>query len=311
VAGEHLAAAGVTARFNRPAGQGILAGGPCDLCDRQAATGRFRRKFPQTDRRVEAGVLCSETRQNLYGKDDAVKKLITVSALLGIIGLLFPMASAATASAGCTATNGGACTFGHWIVFNNVFGPTPGSYVIHASSQSAWSVTADQNGGGGCGGCAVEAFESAQWNYSNIRYSSIRYLYSSFSQTMPTGSLSKNGFDAEAAYDMFINGSDTDEVMVWVDNQGQTPAGARVAAAVIFGQVFDVYVSGRTKSFVLRRNETRGTVHYLAILSWLHRHRMLAASDTLSQFNFGWEICNTAGVARTFTVHSLTLHQKF
>jgi hypothetical protein len=33
--------------------------------------------------------------------------------------------------------------------------------------------------------------------------------------------------------------------------------------------------------------------------------------DTLSQFNFGWEICDTGGVARTFTVHSLTLHQKF
>jgi len=76
--------------------------------------------------------------------------------------------------------------------------------------------------GGGCGGCAAEVYESAQWNYRNGRYSSIRYLYSSFSETMPTGSLRRNGFDAEAAYDMFINGTDTDEVMVWVDNQGQT-----------------------------------------------------------------------------------------
>jgi hypothetical protein len=72
-----------------------------------------------------------------------------------------------------------------------------------------------------------------------------------------------------------------------------------------------VYVSGGTKTFVLTKNETRGTIHYLAILSWLHRHRMLASSDTLSQFNFGWEICDTGGVARTFTVQSLTLHQKF
>jgi hypothetical protein len=172
-------------------------------------------------------------------------------------------------------------------------------------------VTARQNGGGGCGGCAVEAYESAQWNYRNVRYSSIRYLDSGFSETMPTGSLKKNGIDAEAAYDMFLKGADTDEVMVWVDNQGQAPAGSRYGVAVIHRQKFTVYVSGGTKTFVLKKNETRGTIDYLAILTWLHKHRMLASSDTLGQFNFGWEICDTGGKARTFTVHRLTLHQKF
>lgn len=49
---------------------------------------------------------------------------------------------------------------------------------------------------------------------------------------------------------MFINGSDTDEVMVWVDNQGQTPAGSLDTVADISGQKFDVYVAGGTKSFV-------------------------------------------------------------
>lgn len=108
---------------------------------------------------------------------------------------------------------------------------------------------------------------------------------------------------------MFINGSDTDEVMVWVDNQGQTPAGSLDTVATISGQRFKVYVSGGTKSFVLTKNETKGTVNYHAVLSWLHNHGMLASSDTLSQFNFGWEICDTGGKARTFTLHSLTLHQ--
>jgi hypothetical protein len=162
----------------------------------------------------------------------AMKKLLAASAFLAVIGLLSSGASPATASTAgaCTATNGNLCTFGHWIVYNNTWGPTPGRYVIHAHSQGDWSVTADQNGGGGCGGCAVEAYESAQWNYRNIRYSSIKYLYSTFSETMPTGSLRTNGFDAEAAYDMFIHGSDTNEVMVWVDNQGQTPQRDRFTA---------------------------------------------------------------------------------
>jgi hypothetical protein len=242
-----------------------------------------------------------------------MQRLLAASAFLALIGLSCSGANQAAASVAstCTANNGQACTFGHWIVYNNTWGPTPGTYVIHATSQSSWNVVANQNGGGGCGGCAVEAYDSAQWNYNKEPYSSIKSLTSSFSQTMPTGSLSKNGVDAEAAYDMFINGSDTDEVMVWVDNQGQTPAGSLDTVADINGQKFKVYLSGGTKSFVLEKNETSGTINYHAVLAWLHSHGMLASSDTLSQFNFGWEICDTGGKARTFTVHSLTLHQEF
>ena len=241
-----------------------------------------------------------------------MKTFRSLSAFLAIIAVLFSCTSLAAASTArtCTATNGRSCVFGRWIVYNNTWGPTPGRYVIHAHSHSNWSVTADQNGGGGCGGCAVEVFDSAQWNYHPVRYSSIKYLSSTFSETMPTGSLRKNGFDAEATYDMFINGSDTDEVMVWVDNQGQTPSGSRHGVAEIGGQKFRGWVAGRTKEFVLTKNETSGTVNYLAVLSWLHRHHMLASADTLSQFNFGWEICDTDGLSKTFTVHSLTLHQK-
>lgn len=240
-----------------------------------------------------------------------MRKLLAASAFLTTAIMLCSGAipAAAATAATCTASNGNACTFGNWIVFNNTWGPTPGTYTIHASSQSNWNVVANQNGGGGCGGCAVEAYESAQWNYSGVPYSSIKALSSTFSETMPTGSRTTNGVDAEATYDMFINGSDTDEVMVWVDNQGQTPAGSLDATATIGGQQFKVYVAGGTKSFVLTKNETSGTVHYFSILSWLHRHGMLAASDTLSQFNFGFEICDTGGKALTFTVHSLTLSQ--
>jgi hypothetical protein len=230
--------------------------------------------------------------------------------VLAALSVLPPGAASAAAARECTATNGEICSFGHWDVYNNTWGPDPGTYVVHARSASRWNVTADQNGGGGCGGCAVEAYVSAQWNYNTVRFSAVRELVSRFSETMPAGSLSKNGFDAEAAYDLFLNGSDTDEVMVWVDNQGQTPAGTFDKVARIDGQRFRVYVAGRTKSFVLSHNETSGRVNYLAVLRWLHDHGMLKSADSLTQLNFGWEICDTDGKPQVFTVHSLTLKQK-
>jgi hypothetical protein len=246
-----------------------------------------------------------------------MRKLLAPAVLLALTGLVLATASVVPANAAsaaaareCTAANGRICTFGHWDVYNNTFGPNPGRYVVHARSASHWSLTANQNGGGGCGGCAVEAYVSSQWNYNNVRFSAIKRMTSSFSETMPKGSLSKNGFDAEAAYDMFLKGSDTHEVMVWVDNQGQSPAGNFDKVAKINGQRFRLYVAGGTKSFVLNHNETSGTVNYLAVLTWLHHHGMLKSSDTVSQLNFGWEICNTAGKSRVFTVHRLTLKQR-
>jgi hypothetical protein len=243
-----------------------------------------------------------------------MRRLLASAALLVLTGLIIPAASMAPASAAaagrCTATNGQICSYGRWDVYNNTWGPNPGTYVVTAWSAHHWQVSANQNGGGGCGGCAVETYESAQWNYNNVPYSRIKQLTSSFSETMPKGSLNTNGVDAEAAFDMFLHGSDTDEVMVWVDNQGQTPAGNFDKVAKIAGQRFRVYVSGGTKSFVLNHNETKGTVHYRSILTWLHDHGMLPSSDKVWQFNFGWEICNTGGKTLTFTVHKLTLKQR-
>jgi hypothetical protein len=238
-----------------------------------------------------------------------MRRLLAAAAPLILTGLVLPAAAVAPASAAvaatCTATNGETCSYGPWDLYNNTWGTQPGTYVITARSAHHWKVTADQQDHAG----AVEAYESAQWNYNNVSISRIREMTSTFSETMPTGSQAKNNFDAEANYDVFLHGSDTDEVMVWVDTQGQTPAGTRGPEVRIAGQRFRLWLAGVTKTFVLR-NETKGTVNYKAIFTWLHDHGMMKSSDSVWQLNFGWEICDTGGKTRTFTVHDLTLKQK-
>lgn len=189
----------------------------------------------------------------------------------------------------------------------------PNSYTLSANSHSNWQVVANQ---AACPtrDCAVEAYDSAQYNYENKpgvkTISDIKYMRSYFSETMPTGNLATNGFDAEAAYDIWLNSYGL-EVMIWTDNQGQTPAGQALGTAKIDGRQFVVFNSGNTYSFVIGQNETSGQIDIAATLNWLVSHNYVAASSYLTQFNFGFEICSTAGKSDTFAVHKLTLQQGF
>ena len=55
------------------------------------------------------------------------------------------------------------------------------------------------------------------------------------------------------------------------------------------------------------RRRARGTIDVLAGLQWLQSKGYVASDATLSQVNFGWEICSTGGVAETFEMTSYLL----
>lgn len=243
--------------------------------------------------------------------------LAVLAPLLALPGLTVSSASAATWA--CTANAYQACTLGDdpgWDEYNNPWNNPampPNSYTLYANSHSDWQVVANQ---AACPtrNCAVEAYDSAQYNYENKpgtkTIADIKHMRSYFRETMPTGNLATNGFDAEAAYDIWLNNYGL-EVMIWVDNQGQTPAGQGLGTVKIDGQQFVVFNGGSTYSFVLGQNETSGQIDIAAILNWLVSNHYVDASSYLTQFNFGFEICSTAGKDETFTVNKLTLQQAF
>jgi len=183
--------------------------------------------------------------------------------------------------------------FGAWnnagfIVFNNEWNTSAaGPQTIWADSFHHWGVVTNQ-----AQSTSVKTYPCVQQDYNEIPYTRLTYLRSGFTQAMPTAP----NLDAEAAYDLWLNHYKI-EIMMWVDNQGQTPAGSVVAHVNFYGENFAVYKPHHTLfSFVLTgRQQTTGKVHLLSALRWLVTNHWLRSDVKLTQANFGWEIAASGG----------------
>ncbi len=147
-------------------------------------------------------------------------------------------------------------------------------------------------------------------NYpSTPQFNSFSSITSTFSEVSPHSANS----DFEAAYDLWFNNY-AYEVMIWVDNNNQTPGGApssQIASkASVGGGTYDVYLSGSTMYFVAATNFSSGTVDILSVLNFAastQGQSWLPADATVTQFNFGWEICSTNGQNATFTLDGFSI----
>jgi len=156
------------------------------------------------------------------------------------------------------------------------------------------------------GNTAVLTAPSVQIPYNNSNgypLSDFSSLSSSYAENMHAVA----GTDAEAMYDIWLNGLKK-EVMFWVDNHGQTPAGSVVATTTFSGATWDLWKTGGGYwAFVRKGNASSGTVDLLAGLHYLQSRGDLTGTDKLWQVNFGWEICSTAGAPETFTVSNYSV----
>jgi hypothetical protein len=228
--------------------------------------------------------------------------------------------SAAQGTACVTSSNNGNCgpyTFagisgsggGSTRVIQDVWNPISGaSQTLSAVNPGSWSVSANMP----ASNTAVVSYPDAQQLYTTNSntpnplsgYSSIT---SSYTESGPTTS----GDDYEAAYDIWAGTGSNDyaqEIMIWVDNHGQSPAGSEVASATIDGVGYKIWSTskagavGGTVSMVLDSNQSSGTVNVLDDLNWLESNGYMPAGSGLNQLDFGWEICSTGGVSQTFTM---------
>jgi Glycosyl hydrolase family 12 len=218
-----------------------------------------------------------------------------------------------------SAGGGGSCAhpsfttsaqFGSWnlspyFVANDMWNAGAGSVsqTLSACSFSDWYVTATASGGG-----TVLTYPDSHLDLGNSpRISSLSSVTSTFADTNP------NTGTYEDAYDIWLNGiadpsAGSDELMIWTNNHGQTPGGSPMATVTIGGQSWTAWKgNGGYMAFVANSNVTSGTVNLLGFFQWVIAKGWVPADSTLSQVDYGVEICSTNGAPATFSFSNFSV----
>jgi hypothetical protein len=177
-----------------------------------------------------------------------------------------------------------------------------GKQTIWADSANDWGVVSNM----AAGNTAVLTYPDLGKLFNDRPVSDFGVVRNGFTESMPKGT---KGLSAEAADDVWLDQYHI-EMMIWVDSIGRSLAGSiRIGNATISGQHFTVWKYGRTEfDFVLTHNETSGETNILASINWLISHGKVAAGATLTQADFGWEICSTGGHPADFQISKYWLH---
>jgi hypothetical protein len=154
---------------------------------------------------------------------------------------------------------------------------------------------------------AVLVYPNVQENFGNplSDYTDISSSYASSSSSAG---------DYEFAYDIWLNGYSTghNEVMIWTQNHGQTPGGSLVASNItVSGLSWDLYAgSGDSYIAFVPANGaaySSGTLDLMAFFSYLMQNDYVATTSTLTQVDYGVEVCNTGGAEGQFNFTNFSI----
>jgi len=197
-----------------------------------------------------------------------------------------------------TSSNFGSENIGSYTIANNMWNVGGGgiTQTISACSSSSFFVDANvaQDGGG------VKTYPNSHFNFTSApAISSLKSVTSTFDATLP----GTNG-SFEDAYDIWLNGlagAGGDEVMIWTDNHGETPAGSPMTSVTIGGMSYTVWKGNDGPvSFVADSTITSGNLNLLAFFQWLISKGWEPANSNLQQVDYGVEIATTNNTTQTF-----------
>jgi len=194
-------------------------------------------------------------------------------------------------------------------VLQDVWNPTNAyiSQKLTAYSAADWNVVADM----AAGNTAVLSYPDTQQvmttaSDTSPAITSFASMSSSYQETLPTAG------DFESAYDIWLGtkgGNWNQEIMIWTDDHGQTPAGSKTGqTATIGSQSYTVWnANDNPVTLEATANATSGTVDILGAMKWLQAHGYVSATAGFSGIDYGFELCSTGGGAETFSLDSYSL----
>jgi hypothetical protein len=203
----------------------------------------------------------------------------------------------------------GQWTDGDYFIRNDAWNSDAGPQTLHACSYRSWNVVANEPST-----TDVKTYPDVQMDFqmggastgSGVPLDTFKKITSTFAETSPHVGI------YEDAYDIFVNsttlvGPGTTEIMIWVDNYEQVPAGTKVASSVsLSGRTYDVYFEadngngGHYIAFVADTSFTSGTLDLMAFFDYVIKKSWIPSTAPLNQICFGVEICETGGADATF-----------
>lgn len=200
-------------------------------------------------------------------------------------------------------------------VDQNVWSPVDGqTQKLAANSPGDWKVVSQVP----AGNTAVTAFPNTGAPFDEAPLASFSTIVGSFSQTMPHTA----GTSAWATYDIWLDNWSY-EVMIQHDFVGNGPCDyvavttfggsngvpSRLWGLCTYGSVliWKLAAPGSTVGSSKTVNQSSGTVDIKAMLRWLVDHGYVDPKPTITNVSYGWEICSTNGVKKTFKVSDYSL----
>jgi hypothetical protein len=188
------------------------------------------------------------------------------------------------------------------------------SQAIYVCNYNDWYALADMNNDNGDGAVKTSPNVQETWYPTPTKLTGWGSITSEFSD-VPPGTGPEHGiWDFE--YDIWLNGladNKSTEIMIWTDNNGQTPAGSYSGSFTDGRETYDVFRHSppyQYVAFVDRSYRLSGGVNLLDFLNYVISRGWMPKSSALYQICNGVELVSTNGKREKFTINRFSIDMK-
>jgi len=203
---------------------------------------------------------------------------------------------------------GDGVTYGKYFVHNNMWNNSNGTYTLTACNFDNWYEEATQSTPGDFG---VQTYPNVHQDYSDVALfnadGSTKIRSANFAAQTPA---TCTGCIYDVAFDIWLGANFNNELMIWTDNLGQTPAGSLVGTATFAGQTYNVWHETGYTAYVSQVTQKYGTMPLGAIFTDMKNRGWLPTATTW-QVDFGVEIVSTGSVKKRFDFTDFSIDEDY